>query len=712
MKSSSTIRCTISRAVWIATAACMLGRPCLAQTTIAPSAETPGDPNGDNVSNYNIRQSFELGYRWDSTGGDFGMYQSTVNYTNGLRLLASSLNVQSRDGHGGAFDQIVLNTQGLGNDPYQFASLHIEKNRLYRYDLTWRSIAYVNPALTISFGEHAMDTMRHLQDQDLTLFPQSNVRFFLGYSRNAQSGPAVTTQQLFDARGNEFPLFANIRREQNEYRLGGEARLAGFRLNILHAWQDYKEDTPTSLSGLSLGNNPDSPTTLTSFQQNQAYHGTSPYWRGALFREGKKLWAMNARATYVAGRRAFAQDQFATGTNSIGALNQLQVFTFGNAQRPTFTGNLTFSLFPASWVTLTNQTSYYNIRMVGDSYFTQFTNGSQITPFLPFQYLGIRTVSNTSDAELRARSWLSIHAGYGYSSRLIQSVEGQNVPGIFPAQGTLTGEQTNDLHTGMLGFRLKPLTSLSINLDGEIGRADRPIYPISDRDYQAFRGRVEYKHKSLRLTGYARSDYNTNSVSLSSYASHARQYGVDASWTARQWFSIDASYGKLHLNTLGGINYFSNRTEVTGDSSYYVSNVHTGTLAARFSIKGRADVSLGYSHVQDTGDGRATAYGVSGSPYIAGSALAPNAFVAAQTFPLKFLSPMARVSVRIKRGAPEASSSTASASNTTSGSAASKMHSSEIWWNTGYQYYGYTEDFSALQNYRAHTGYSSLSWSF
>ena len=73
-----------------------------------------------------------------------------------------------------------------------------------------------------------MDTVRHMQDHDFTLFPQGNYKLFLGYSRNTQSGPALTTIQLFDSRGDEYPLFANIRRQQNEYRLGGEARILGF----------------------------------------------------------------------------------------------------------------------------------------------------------------------------------------------------------------------------------------------------------------------------------------------------------------------------------------------------------------------------------------------------------------------------------------------------------------------------------------------------
>src|SRR5580658_6578738 len=143
-----------------------------AQPTVAPTTnEQVGDPRGDNTGDYNIMQSFELGYRWATVGGDLGMYQSVANFGDGIRLLSSSLSIQSRDGKGQFFDQIQLTTQGLGNDPYEFASLRIEKNRLYRYDMIWRQSDYFNPALTISGGEHAENTTRTMQDHDLTLFP-------------------------------------------------------------------------------------------------------------------------------------------------------------------------------------------------------------------------------------------------------------------------------------------------------------------------------------------------------------------------------------------------------------------------------------------------------------------------------------------------------------------------------------------------------------
>jgi hypothetical protein len=653
----------------------------LAQTPVAPT-DLPTQPNrGDNDGGYNIVQSFEVGYRWAATGGDTDMYRSTVNYTDGLRLLSGLLTIRSREGHGKWFDSIYINTQGLGNDPYQSASLRIEQNKWYRYDMTWRSDAFFDPALTTAYGEHQINTVRHLQDHDLTLFQQSWFKALLGYSRDTQSGPALSTIQLFDPTGNEFPLLSNIRRQQNEYRLGANMKLAGFRVNVLHAWQDYKEDTVQFLNATSLGNSLNNITQLDSFLSTQPNHGTSPYWRVGLFREGKKYWSVNGLFSYVAGRRAFILDEGASGLNRIGSPTELLSQAFGNANRPTATGNLTFSVFPTSKITFTNQTSVYNIRMSGSNYFEQYFDGSLLTPMVAFNYLGILTIANATTVEVHIKPWITVHGGYTYSDRRIGSEQMQTaVTALAPPFPTI--EQTNRQNVGTFGVRLRAWKALTVNLDAEIGEASMPIYPISDKNYQALHGRVEYRRKLWRAMANARSDYNNNSISLTSFASHTRQYGVDASWTPSDRFSIDASYSRLHSDSLGGISYFVGAGPAVLDHSYYVSNIHAATLMARFAVAKRADVSLGYSHVQDVGDGRATAVG---NLLDVAPSTAATAFAAAQTFPLRFLSPQAKLSIHI---------------------------TPKVRWNAGYQYYGYRENFSALQNYRAHTGYTSVSWSF
>ena len=81
-------------------------------------------------------------------------------------------------------------------------------------------------------------------------------------------------------------------------------------------------------------------------------------------------------------------DETAVGFNFLANPTAQQIVTLGNAERPALAGNFTFSLFPFAKLTLTNQTSVDNIRMVGNSFFSQFTNGLPSSPFNQFTLPG------------------------------------------------------------------------------------------------------------------------------------------------------------------------------------------------------------------------------------------------------------------------------------------------------------------------------------
>jgi hypothetical protein len=645
----------------------------VAQPPAAPTPASVGPARGENVGGYNVTTSFETGYRFRTVDGNLGKYRSDVNFGNGLRLLSGTLTVHSRAGHGGLFDEIVLSTLGLGNDPYQASSLRVQRNRLYRYDLVWRLDQYYNPALPVSFGEHGANTTRRFQDHDLVLFPQSRFRLFAGYTRNSQDGPALSTVQQFGPGDDEFPLFADIHRLRNEYRLGGEVLIKGLRFNLLRGWDRFAENTRAALGPEPQGNNPNDSVTLASFRRAEPYHGSSPYWRATLAAV-HKLWAANGRFSYTDGLRGFYFDELATGTGRFGAAQNRQIVVAGTGRRPITTGNLTMSLFPTSRLTVTNHTAFYSTRMEGDSVYREVSNTTVLDNLLQFQFLGIRAISNLTDASFRASKRATVYGGYHFSTRRIRSREGQTL-GDF--SGLLVAEQENRLHAGLAGLRLQPARPVRISLDAEIGRADRPVYPISERNYHAFGGRVQYKTKTLQLAAATRTNYNTNSVALSAHSSRARNYSFDGSWTPRGWLSFDAGYSKLHLDTVSGIAYFASGL-VEGQRSFYLSNLHAANGGVRVTIRSRADLWLGYTRIQDAGDGRAAPAATSRGPEI-------PAFRAAQVFPLTFESPMARFSLRLRE---------------------------KLRWNAAYQYYRYGEEFYPQQNYRAHTGYTSLQWSF
>ena len=666
----------MSRAAWLLAA---LGGAaaliCSAQPAVAPSEPLT---ERKEAGPYTVENSWELGYRFRTVGGNIGKYRSDVNFGNGVRLLASRLAIHSRDGKARYFDELAATTQGLGNDPYQSATLRLRKNGWYEYNLLWRWNAYFNPALTIADGLHRMDTTRRWQDHDLTLWPDSKFRALLGYSRNHQEGPALSTVNFFGASGDEFPVFQDVRRERNEYRAGGEVELRWFRFRLIRAWENFKDDTPGAGFGPQPGSNPDDEFRLDAFRRDEPYHGNSPSWRGSLFLERGRWLAVSAAGTYTGSERAFLVDESAAGVNPAGPFD-LQTLVFGSGRRPLATGNGTVSVFPSRKLSIANHTAYYNVRTEGDSLFRQFSNRTFQFEQFEFQSLGIRTVVNATDVNYSALRWLGVYGGYHYSTRRIRSREFLSAEGF---EELVEAEQDNTVHSGLFGLRLQPPGGVTVNLETEIGRAGRPFVPVGEKNYHLLGGRVQYRRGTLLVSGATRIHYNTNSTSLSSYASRSRNYALDFSWVPSERLAVDAGYGKMHLDSLSGIAYFAGRRLVTGERSLYVSNVHAVNAGAHVALHPRCRLYLGYSRVEDTGDGRRSPLEPpAGSPPTTASPL----FLAAQAFPATFESPSARLTVQLRRN---------------------------LLWNAGYQYYGYREKFAASQGYRAHTGYLSVVWSF
>jgi hypothetical protein len=530
-----------------------------------------------------------------------------------------------------------------------------------------------------------MDTRRRLQDHDLTLLPQSRVKFRLGYSRDTETGPALSPVQEFDSNGAAYPVFTGVRREWNEYRLGAGAELAGFQFTVLRRWDFYKDDSPVAGAGAVAAGTAGDLTVLRQFRRSEPYHGSNPGWLGNLF-TNRKHWALNARMTYVSGSRDFILNEAASGISRFGGAANRQILVSGHARRPVTAGDFSLSLFPSQRLTIVNNLSVHSTRIDGHSTYTEFNTGINLGTTLNFRYLGVRTVANSTDANYQAANWLGFRAGYHASDRLIRTIEALSIPGLAGSSQRDLYEQKNHLRAGTLGVRIRPAKPLTINLEGEVGRADHPLTPIGDRNFHTIGGRVEYRVRKLQLSASCRQVYNVNApVSFSAFSSHSRNYSAAASWAPKGWFAIDASYTRLHLDTTSALAFFAGPARVqlrTAYSSLYVSNIHAASLGTRLAIRKRADLYLGYSITKDVGDGRVTAVpsGVSDPVRALLSSV--------QTFPLSFQSPLARVSVKI---------------------------TPKVRWNAAWQFYAYGEDFKLFayaQNYHAHTGYTSVLWSF
>ena len=665
----------------------------LAQTPAAPTPESPTDTT--NVSNYTMTNAFETGYRFSEVGGDQGLYRSNVNYGNGLRLLSNSFTANSKEGHGALFDTLLFSTQGLGNDPYGVVTARVEKNELYRYEGTWRKSELYDPFQLNGESGNLKTTQRVMQDHDLTLSATKWLRFHLGYSRNQETGPAVSSYQLYigglypNATASEpgathgsslLSLLEDVRRDWNEYRFGADIDFGSFRFTVLRQLSYYKEDS--SYASLIPGQPYPEPNTsvATTYVRSAPMHVRSPIWFGNLS-TNHKLWAMNGRISYMKSDSNFVYWEAGTGLVPSGALANVSTLMTGAARRPYISGDYSWSVFPTSKLTIVSDTSVLHNRIDGTGSMLQLSTAAATKNIFWGSYMDVARYSESMDLNYLATRWLGVNAGYQYTDRWVD----QTLVRVGTTNSNAPGSLGNHLNAGTVGFRLKPLKGLSVSLDAGIGRDNAPYTPTSLADYHTVRGRIDYRLRKLRLSGVYRQLYNLSAPVLYSYdTSHSRTISVSGSYELGNKWWLDASYSKLHIDTFSAIyaelplqNAIVN---VRGYDSIYISNVHSVSILARTQFK-RASVSVGYALTLDAGDGRSVQNLGLTDPAAAYLALA-------QTFPMTYQAPLTRVSMRI---------------------------TPKIQWNAGWEFYRYNQKFAYfgyMPYYRAQTGYTSLSFAF
>ena len=221
--------------------------------------ESPGVKSG----NYNVKESVELGYRKDWITGNSNTYETFVGLNSGLRLLNYDLNMRSLNHQGILFDTLAFSNFGYGGDPDNVSRLRITKNKWYDFSLVFRRhknfwdynllanplnpipIATTNPAFAVNSSPHSLYLVRRMQDYDLTLLPQSRVRFRLGYSRGVNEGPSLTS---FHGT-TDFLMAQQFRMTTNAYRMGVDFRVLPKTTISYDQFLEYdKQDTSDTLA--------------------------------------------------------------------------------------------------------------------------------------------------------------------------------------------------------------------------------------------------------------------------------------------------------------------------------------------------------------------------------------------------------------------------------------------------------------------------------
>lgn len=211
----------------------MLGAWMLAAifTPFAAQAQENPEVTGRKWGDYDVNQSIDVGGRITSFTGNNDVYDTFVNLGSGVRLFNQTLEMRSLDHHGPLFDTLFMYNSGFGGDPNDVSMLRVAKNKwwefsgtfrrdrnMWNYDLLANPLNPANsvPTYFVGFSPHSMDLTRRMTDVHLTLFPQSSVRVRMGYSRNNNEGPSLTTYH----QGTEALLFQDFKVTTNAYQGG------------------------------------------------------------------------------------------------------------------------------------------------------------------------------------------------------------------------------------------------------------------------------------------------------------------------------------------------------------------------------------------------------------------------------------------------------------------------------------------------------------
>lgn len=240
MKNNSTLTHRLpgwgSRIPWILAAALLLGSMAWAQT------DEQQDP-GQVVNGFELRQTAEFGGRISHSNGSNAIFTDFVDLKSGPRLMEYTLQLHALEHKGGYIDDLSWTNTGYGGDPETVTRIRASRNRWYDFSAQMRRNinfydynAFSNPYnygptisnttrpsfVTFNDSVHMMNTRRKMGDFNLTILPQSKVRFRFGYTRVLNEGPTYSSYH----DGTDIQLLQNYDVQQDAWQFGMDYTLA------------------------------------------------------------------------------------------------------------------------------------------------------------------------------------------------------------------------------------------------------------------------------------------------------------------------------------------------------------------------------------------------------------------------------------------------------------------------------------------------------
>lgn len=330
------------------------------------------------------------------------------------------------------------------------------------------------------------------------------------------------------------------------------------------------------------------------------------------------------------GRRVSSYGDFGATWLITHDFSLMDEFHYGNWQQPAQFAGTDCNFFSSN---LTTAPIFFNSTATLPATCTPPSNGVAGTPIstsksdpdilvnLDSNFLKEQTTSNLIEGLAQASPKLGAYFGYRYSHREIAdnffntesaiyfppvALRGNCAlaNGVLPAgctqnaDGSVSFQTPNpifgppgvtDINTNgaVLGLWWKPVQHLSINLDADLGSADNAFTPLSPRNYQEFRARMQYRAAQVNFSAYFQMRQGQNPAGDINGSQHNRNAGFSLSLTPSEKFSMQLGYNYNDIYSKLLVCFVSDFMQaglpacpgVSGlfqQASPYSSKIHTG----------------------------------------------------------------------------------------------------------------------------------------
>jgi len=585
----------------------------LAQDQPAPAASSsPDQSTPAATSDFPISGSVELGYRFvPGVGGSQDVYNSTVNLSQGLRLINLDFNVAPVKS---LFDHFEVQASSWG-DPYNTTRVDISKDNVYRFTANYGNTAYfnflpsyVNPAASTGavLTESSFNTQIRTSGVELDILPGHWISPYIGWSRDSWYGSGITDFTMFP---NNYPVNNSISDSTDTFRGGVQLQLKETHVVLEAGGTTFRDDQGENDNQLNNGDFTvpflGQQLSLSSLNALYRVRGDSEYARGSIA-SNPLPWLS------ISGNFMYADPTLTTNYNSAenGTLFLPATFAFYNsgqdiatadANMPHSSGSLTVEVRPLKRMRVVEYWSTDRLHNAADSllYEQYLETGS---PFVNTSQANERLVLTNNEQQVEVfydlLPNLTIRGGERFEWG------GATVQGALLSELPL--ESTNlSRNTGLAGVSYRLKQTLRASADFEASSNPQDYFRTSLYNYWRLRSRAQWEFlPNWRLAGDFFEMNNSNPEPMVDLHFVSRAETASLTWLPKGGHNVNMLLEYTRSNVNSNILYLDPGT-LASLPSIYLENGNTatalielapkamGSFAPRFSFGGSLFTSAG-----------------------------------------------------------------------------------------------------------------------